>query len=185
MTEAMQRRARLRLRIIRIQWCIILILVVALIIAVTARPDAPVEETIEATNVTMSPAPPEPEPTPPEPEPTPQPEPELIELGEFRTTAYCTCVSCCGIWSDEHPSRIDTDYVQKTASGTIPTEGRTVAADTDVLPFGTVVVIDGQEYIVEDRGGAVKGNSIDIYFDSHEEAVEYGLQYKIIYKKGD
>jgi len=183
MTEAARRRARLRIRIIRIQWCIILALVIALIIV--AAPDASVEETLEATNVTMSAAP-EPTPTPsPTPKPSPPPEPELIELGEFRTTAYCTCVSCCGIWSEEHPSRIGTDYVQKTASGTIPTEGRTVAADTDVLPFGTVVVIDGQEYIVEDRGGAVQGNSIDIYFDTHEEAVEYGLQYKTIYKKGD
>lgn len=181
MTEAIRRRARLRLCIIRIQWCIILAFIIALIMAITVKPDAPVEETFEAPNITMSSL----VAIKPPIDPTLPPAPELIELGEFRTTAYCTCVSCCGIWSDEHPSRIGTDYMQKTASGTIPTEGRTVAADTDVLPFGTVLVIDGQEYIVEDRGGAVKGNSIDIYFDSHEEAVAYGLQYKIIYKKGD
>ena len=116
---------------------------------------------------------------------TTAPEPELIELGEFRTTAYCTCVKCCGIWSAEHPSRVGTDYVQRTKSGTIPTADRTVSVDPDVIPLGTVLIIDGHEYIAEDTGSAVKGNVIDIYFDSHELAVEYGVQMKTIYIKGD
>lgn len=119
------------------------------------------------------------------PEETPAPEDVLTELGEFKTTAYCTCVKCCGIWSQEHPSRVGTDYIQKTASGTIPTAGRTIAVDTSVIPFGTVVVIDGHEYVAEDVGGAVKGNILDIYFDSHEDACEYGVQYKTIYIKGE
>ena len=76
-------------------------------------------------------------------------------------------------------------YVQKTASGTIPTAGRTVAVDTDVIPFGTVLIIDGYEYVAEDTGSAVNGNVIDIYFDSHESACEYGVQYKTIYIKGE
>lgn len=101
------------------------------------------------------------------------------------STAYCTCVKCCGIWSQDHPSRVGTDYVQKTASGTIPTAGRTVAVDTDVIPFGTVLIIDGHEYVAEDTGSAVNGNVIDIYFDSHESACEYGVQYKTIYIKGE
>lgn len=109
----------------------------------------------------------------------------LKSLGEFKVTAYCPCVKCCGIWSEEHPSRKGTDYVQKTASGTIPKAGRTVAADISVLPFGTVIIMDGHEYTVEDRGGAVDGNSIDIFFDSHEDALEWGVQYKTIYIKGD
>ena len=116
---------------------------------------------------------------------TAAPEPELIELGEFKTTAYCTCVKCCGIWSAEHPSRVGTDYVQRTKSGTIPTADRTVAVDPKVIPLGTVLIIDGHEYIAEDTGSAVKGNVIDIYFDSHERAVEYGVQMKTIYIKGD
>lgn len=112
-------------------------------------------------------------------------EPTLVSLGEFRVTAYCACVKCCGIWSAEHPSRKGTNYIQKTASGTIPKAGRTIAADTSVLPFGTVVIIDGHEYIVEDRGSAIRGNSIDIYFDSHTDALNWGVQTKIIYIKGD
>lgn len=185
MTEAARRITRFRIRIIKIQWLIILVLLAALIISLVTRPAASVdiqtpatetpaassevilpEETLESLQETTF-------------------EPELIELGEFRTTAYCTCVICCGIWSRDHPSRLGTDYVQKTASGTIPTAGRTVAADTSVLPFGTVLVIDGHEYIVEDRGSAVNGNTIDIYFDSHEDAVAYGVQYKTIYIKGE
>ena len=121
------------------------------------------------------------------PEPTPpiEIEPPHVSLGEFTVTAYCPCVKCCGVWSAEHPSRIGTDYIQKTASGTIPTAGRTIAADPSVLPYGTVIVMDGNEYIVEDRGGAVKGNKIDIFFESHEEALKWGKQTKIIYIKGD
>jgi 3D (Asp-Asp-Asp) domain-containing protein len=53
-----------------------------------------------------------------------------------------------------------------------------VAADTDVLPFGTKVIIDGNTYIVQDRGGAIKGNRIDLYFDSHQEALNFGRQTK-------
>lgn len=95
-------------------------------------------------------------------------------VGVCEITAYCTCVKCCGIWSAEHPSRQGTGYVQKTATGTIPTEGRTVAVDKDVIPLGSIVIIDGVTYIAEDTGNAVKGNVVDIYFDSHEEAVQFG-----------
>lgn len=117
--------------------------------------------------------------------PIPETTPEYICAGEYIITAYCPCVRCCGIWSEDHPTRVGTDYIQKTASGTIPTEGRTIAADTSVLPFGTVVVIDGHEFIVEDRGGAIDGNRIDIFFESHEEALNWGKQIKTIYIKGD
>lgn len=116
---------------------------------------------------------------------TQEPKSKLISLGEYKITAYCPCVKCCGVWSAEHPSHQGTDYVQKTASGTIPTEGRTIAADPSVLPYGTVVVVDGYEYVVEDTGGAMNGNAIDIYFSSHEAALEWGVQYKTIYIKGD
>lgn len=182
MTEAARRRTRQRIRIIKIQWLIILVLLVALIISLATRPSASVEEsaptiiTAPSVSAMESEAPSEPV----------QPiEPLLIELGTFKTTAYCTCVKCCGIWSQEHPSRVGTDYAQKTASGTIPTAGRTVAVDTNLISYGTVLIIDGHEYIAEDTGSAVKGNVIDIYFDSHEDALEYGVQYKTIYIKGE
>lgn len=103
-------------------------------------------------------------------------EPEPESLGEFVLTAYCPCVKCCGEWSAEHPSRVGTDYIQKTASGTIPAAGRTISVDTSVIPFGTTVIIRGREYVAEDRGGAIKGNRIDIFFDDHDEALEFGRQ---------
>lgn len=101
---------------------------------------------------------------------------EPIPIGEFTLTAYCPCVKCCEIWSAEHPSNIGTGFVQKTASGTIPTAGRTIAADTSVIPFDTIVLINGSEYTVEDRGGAIKGNRIDIFFNTHSEALQFGRQ---------
>lgn len=110
-------------------------------------------------------------------------EPELISLGEFTVTAYCPCVICCGEWSKEHPSRVGTDYVQMTASGTIPQEGRTIGVDPNVIPYGTIVVIFGHEYIAEDSGAALNGNTIDIYFDSHDEALDFGRQTTEVFVK--
>ena len=103
-------------------------------------------------------------------------------IGTFTATAYCPCVECCGIWSEDHPSRGE-DYVQKTHAGTIPEEGRTIAADWDVLPKGSEVVINGHPYIVEDTGGAIKGHRIDIYFESHEAAVEFDVQEVELYRE--
>jgi 3D (Asp-Asp-Asp) domain-containing protein len=104
-------------------------------------------------------------------EPIPVVEVEPISLGEYKLTAYCACEKCCG----------KTDGI--TASGVKAVEGVTIAADTKVLPFGTEVIIDGHEYTVQDVGGAIKGNRIDIYFDSHQEALEFGVQHKEIFMK--
>ncbi|MBO5389259.1 MAG: hypothetical protein J6A59_14235 [Lachnospiraceae bacterium] len=89
-------------------------------------------------------------------------------LGIFELTAYCPCPICCGIYSNmTNPT---------TASGTRATQGRTIATDTSVIPFGTQVVINGKIYTAEDTGGAIKGNRIDIYFESHTEALYFGRQ---------
>ena len=79
----------------------------------------------------------------------------------FETTAYCACSKCCG----------KSDGI--TASGTVATAGRTIAAPS-TYAFGTEIEIDGNVYVVEDRGGAITDNRIDIYFDSHSEAQSYG-----------
>ena len=92
-------------------------------------------------------------------------------LGEFVATAYCSCAYCCG----------KTDGI--TASGTYCTAGRTIAADTSIFPFGTELVIDGHTYVVEDVGGAIGGHRIDIYFDSHQEALNYGRRTVQVYSK--
>ncbi len=111
--------------------------------------------------------------------------PKIESLGDFTLTAYCPCVKCCGEWSAEHPSRVGTDYIQKTASGTIPKEGRTVSVDPDVIPFGTTIIVDGHEYIAEDRGSAVNQNHIDIYFNNHEDALVFGRQTREVFIKTD
>ena len=90
-------------------------------------------------------------------------------IGTFTVTAYCGCKKCSGGNS-------------KTASGTTPTEGRTIAADTSILPFGSQVVIDGVVYTVEDRGSGVNGNHIDIFFSTHAKALAYGRKTVKVYK---
>ena len=80
-------------------------------------------------------------------------------------TAYCPCVKCCGKWSDGI-----------TASGVKAKANHTIAVDRKVIPLGTHIIYNGKEYVAEDTGGAIKGNKIDIYFDSHEEALEFGRQ---------
>ena len=96
-------------------------------------------------------------------------EPELVSLGTYTITAYCPCERCCG----KDPSD---PFYGITATGTVATEGRTVAADPDVLPYGTIIYINGHAYTIEDCGGGVKGKQIDLYFDSHEDALEWGVQ---------
>ena len=62
-----------------------------------------------------------------------------------------------------------------TASGEMAVAGVTVAADD--LPLGTIVRINGHDYIVQDRFGGSYRNRIDIYCDSKEEAFKNGRQY--------
>lgn len=90
----------------------------------------------------------------------------LEDLGEFKLTAYCTCPKCCGAWADGI-----------TFTGTEATPGRTVAVDPSVIPLGSTVEINGVSYIAEDIGGAIKGKRIDVLFPSHQEALEFGVQY--------
>ena len=90
-----------------------------------------------------------------------KPDRVLVSLGEYRISAYCPCQKCCG-WN-----------TGITASGTQATAGRTAAMNG--VPFGTKIVIDGHEYTVEDRGGGLGSKIIDIYFDTHEEALNSGL----------
>ena len=51
------------------------------------------------------------------------------------------------------------------------TTNRTIAVDPTVIPYGSKVVINGQVYVAEDCGGAIKNNRIDIYMGSHAEAL--------------
>ena len=84
--------------------------------------------------------------------------------GVYKVTAYCACMQCCG----------KTNGI--TASGAKATANHTIAAPS-TFAFGTKVVINGITYVVEDRGGAIQGNRIDIYMDSHQEALQWGVRY--------
>jgi len=81
-------------------------------------------------------------------------------LGEFKLTAYCACAICCGQWADGI-----------TASGTVATEGRTVAMAG--VPLGTKLVVNGVIFTVEDRGTPY--GHIDIFMNDHNRCLQFGV----------
>lgn len=84
-------------------------------------------------------------------------------VGYYTLTYYCSCAKCCG----------KTNGI--TAWGTKATAGRTIATSKQ-FAFGTKLIINGHEYVVEDRGGAIQGNKIDVYVNSHSEALQLGVK---------
>lgn len=90
------------------------------------------------------------------------------QIQRFRVTAYCTCVLCCGPNAEGI-----------TASGT--RADHPLVAGPPSLPFGTRLCVPnyavGWDVRVEDRGGAIKGNRLDVFFDDHESAIQWGVQY--------
>ena len=63
----------------------------------------------------------------------------------------------------------------RTSTGTTPKEGRTIAVDPKLIPYGSIVYIqDYGYYIAEDCGGDIKSNRIDIFTASHENAIQQG-----------
>ena len=114
-------------------------------------------------------------------------EPEYIALGEFKLTAYCSCVKCCGDWAKDRPVDEEGNEVVIGASGEVLEAGVSIAVDQNVIPYGATVLINGQPYIAHDCGGAIKQNEIDVYFDDHQEAKEFGVQYAEVFllKEGE
>ena len=82
----------------------------------------------------------------------------------YTCTAYCPCYKCSG------------SYGGTTSTGKKATAGHTIAVDPHTIPYGTKVKIKGKWYTAEDCGGAIKGKRIDIYFNSHQEALQFGRQ---------
>lgn len=78
-----------------------------------------------------------------------------------------------------------------TSTGRIPTVGRTIAVDPKVIPYDSIVIIDGQKYVAEDTGGDIKGHRLDIYMGSgrgaYEKAIKFGRRTMeiIIEEKGE
>jgi len=103
----------------------------------------------------------------------------------MKTTSYCHCRKCCSYkWFLFLPyqktgfATFRFKQVGKTSSGAMVRPG-TIAADTTLYPYGTVMHIPGYGYgRVEDTGGAVKGRHIDLYRPNHWFARHWGVQTK-------
>lgn len=89
-------------------------------------------------------------------------------LGTFKITAYCNCAKCNGVAG------------RATASGRMPVSNHTVAMGG--VPFGTQLLIFGTVYTVDDRGTPY--GHVDIFFDTHAEALAFGLTYADVYQVG-
>ena len=110
---------------------------------------------------------------------------QKTEYITLEATGYCKCKKCCG-WKRNllmqpvyayGPQKGEKKKIGVTASGTKAKAGRTIAADTSVFPFGTRMKVPGYGWgTVEDRGGAIKGGRIDLFFKTHKQALEWGRQ---------
>lgn len=96
--------------------------------------------------------------------------PKGTYLGTFTVTHYCPYRCCNGKWAG------------MTASGATPTPWQTIAVDTRKIPMGSKVHIEGYgDFVAQDRGGAIKGNRIDVLVGSHAEALALGVKKMEVY----
>jgi 3D (Asp-Asp-Asp) domain-containing protein len=108
----------------------------------------------------------------------------------MEVTGYCECGICCN-WKRSWwrlgmpvvasgPQKGQRKDVGITAAGTKAQVG-TVAADTRYYPMGTIVWVPDYGWgRVEDRGGAIKGQKLDLFFNSHQDALHWGRQRKTV-----
>ena len=94
------------------------------------------------------------------------------EIVLMEVTAYCPCVQCCG----PRASRVTASGLSVDHNG-----GVFVAADTSLYPFGTRLVVPGygeadEAVEVIDRGGAIRGNKLDVFYPDHQTALQWGRQ---------
>lgn len=103
---------------------------------------------------------------------------EPINLGNFKLTAYCPCSLCCEEWAYNRPNGIVYGAIGEELK-----EGYSIAVDPNIIPYRTEVEINGKTYKAQDCGGAIKGNRIDVYFESHTDALSFGVQYADVFIK--
>lgn len=94
-----------------------------------------------------------------------------VYLGKYTCTAYCGCRKCNGKY-----------YGCRTASGTKPKAGRTIAVDPRKIKLKSKVMINGRVYTAEDTGGAIKGKKIDIFFSTHKKCKKFGRKKMKVYR---
>jgi 3D (Asp-Asp-Asp) domain-containing protein len=99
-----------------------------------------------------------------------QESPDEWQTIQMRVTAYCPCSKCCGQYADG-----------MTACGHVIQPGDTFVAADKRYAFGTQMSVPGYNHgraaKVLDRGGAIRGDRIDVFFHSHQEALEWGVRY--------
>lgn len=103
---------------------------------------------------------------------------EPVNLGNFKLTAYCSCSLCCGEWANNRPNGIVYGAIGEELK-----EGYSIAVDPKVISYKTEVIINGRTYKAQDCGGGIKGNEIDIYFEDHNDALDFGVQYADVFIK--
>jgi len=99
----------------------------------------------------------------------------LAPADSYTVTAFCSCERCCG----KPPAH---KLYGITASGQRARWG-VVAADWGVLPRGTRIALScfpGQTFVVLDKGGAIKGRRLDVWFPTHAEALRFGVKKRVI-----
>lgn len=88
----------------------------------------------------------------------------------MRVTAYCPCSRCCGRYADGI-----------TACGHKIQSGDAFAAAGAQYSFGTEMITpgynNGEPVKVLDRGAAISGDRLDVFFDSHQQALDWGVRY--------
>ena len=108
-----------------------------------------------------------------------------VSLGEFKLTGYCSCKICCNGWSNNRPKDEYGNEIVYGAIGEELKEDYSIAVDPSVIPYRTEVIINGHTYKAQDCGGAIKGNRIDIYFENHQAALDFGVQYAEVFVKSE
>lgn len=106
-----------------------------------------------------------------------------VSLGNFKLTAYCKCKICCNEYAYNRPVDKNGNEIVYGAIGEELKEGYSIAVDPSVIPYRSKVIINGKVYEAQDCGGAIKGNRIDVYFEDHNDALEFGVQYAEVFVK--
>lgn len=104
-------------------------------------------------------------------------------VGVYRTTGYCPCDICCGSWAYDRPLDDDGKPIIFTASGERAVAGYTCASNS--FDFGTKLLINGHVYVVTDRTAENITNTVDIYYNTHGEALAHGCQYYDVFVIND